>query len=63
MLINSVRAQGLLIHRFLLTHAAFDLQRRGLLENPARNVRILNARGVESASCSCYKVVALEATL
>jgi CRP-like cAMP-binding protein len=42
------------VRRVGITHAARALQRRGLIPYHRGNLRILDARGLEAASCRCY---------
>ncbi|HEX9610021.1 MAG TPA: Crp/Fnr family transcriptional regulator [Candidatus Limnocylindria bacterium] len=44
-------------HRPSVSLAAQLLQRRGLIEYARGNVRILDRRGLEAASCECYGVI------
>lgn len=44
-------------HRPSVSLAAQMLQRRGLIEYKRGNVRILDRRGLEAASCECYGVI------
>ena len=56
-----------LTHRFLslmigvrrvgVTHAAGSLAKRKLISYSRGNVRILNVKGLQAASCECYEVV------
>ncbi len=44
-------------HRPSVSLAAQMLQRRGLIEYTRGNVRILDRKGLEAASCECYGVI------
>lgn len=51
------------VRRVGVTHAAGNLARRNLISYSRGNVRILNVKGLQAASCDCYEVVkALYAT-
>lgn len=65
---DRLRAESFhLTHRFLalmigvrrvgVTHAAGSLAKRKLISYNRGNVRILNVKGLQAASCECYEVV------
>jgi CRP-like cAMP-binding protein len=45
------------IRRVGVTHAAGDLEKKKLIEYSRGNIKILNRKGLEAASCSCYRVI------
>ena len=45
------------IRRVGVTRAAGDLERRKLIDYSRGNIRILNRKGLETAACTCYRIV------
>ena len=45
------------IRRVGITNAAGALGRKGLIDYTRGNIRILNRKGLETAACSCYRIV------
>ena len=45
------------VRRVGVTAAAGNLARRNLISYSRGNVRILNSRGLQAASCECYEAV------
>ena len=43
--------------RATVTQAASHLQERGLIESVRRRIKFLDRKGIENASCSCYKIL------
>ncbi|MCA1453088.1 Crp/Fnr family transcriptional regulator [Bradyrhizobium sp. BRP22] len=53
-------SQMLGVHRPTVSVAAGVLQKAGLIEYERGTVTIVNRRGLEAASCSCYKIILRE---
>lgn len=55
-------SQMLGVHRPSVSVAAATLQRAGLIDYSRGNIRIADRRGLEAASCTCYRVIKREYT-
>jgi Mn-dependent DtxR family transcriptional regulator len=45
------------VHRPSVSVAARMLQKAGLIDYSRGNIRIADRKGLEAASCSCYKLI------
>ncbi|WP_176480107.1 helix-turn-helix domain-containing protein [Mesorhizobium sp. WSM3859] len=55
-------SQMLGVHRPSVSVAAATLQRAGLIDYTRGNIRIAHRKGLEAASCTCYRVIKREYT-